>query len=347
MVAMFTAVSYERMARAYPSAGSVFTYVGCEIHPTLGFLAGWGYMLSLLVGTLIGTIWCSKAADNIWPAIPYAGWVVFFTALFTLLNLRGIRASARTNEGLVVVMSVVIFWFFVAAIRYVIQHGAVWSQPFSHPSPSMSALSKGTSLAVLTFIGFDGIATLSEEAENPRRNAARHRIHLSADRHPGDRASVPGPARLARFSYLSRRGHCLRPCGGGAAGGPALFACDQPHDSGSQHRLRHGRATGRSPSVIWDGARRRDPESLLRSDPSPAPHSPEQRAVHGAFSLAGAFLMNYQLGAELLNFGALFGFMGVNAAAFVHYFLRQEKSLANLLPPVLGFVVCFLFCGSM
>ena len=53
--------------------------------------------------------------------------------------------------------------------------------------------------------------------------------------------------------------------------------------------------------------------------------------------------MNYQLGAELLNFGALFGFMGVNAAAFVHYFLRgTEKSLANLLPPVLGFVVCFL-----
>ena len=117
MVAMlFTAVSYGRMARAYPSAGSVFTYVGCEMHPTLGFLAGWGYMLSLLLGTLVNTIWCSKAAGNVWPAIPYAGWVLFFASLFTLLNLRGIRASARTNEGLVVVMSVVIFWFFVAAV---------------------------------------------------------------------------------------------------------------------------------------------------------------------------------------------------------------------------------------
>ena len=63
----------------------------------------------------------------------------------------------------------------------------------------------------------------------------------------------------------------------------------------------------------------------------------------GGIGLAGAFLMNYQLAAELLNFGALFGFMGVNAAAFVRYFLREtDKSLATFLPPVLGFVVCFL-----
>src|SRR5580698_1527906 len=55
---LFTAVSYGRMARAYPSAGSVFTYVGREIHSGLGFLAGWGYMLSLLLGTVVGTIWC-------------------------------------------------------------------------------------------------------------------------------------------------------------------------------------------------------------------------------------------------------------------------------------------------
>jgi len=61
MVAMlFTAVSYGRMARAYPSAGSVFTYVGCEINPTLGFLAGWGYMLSLLLARW----WESSGAAN-------------------------------------------------------------------------------------------------------------------------------------------------------------------------------------------------------------------------------------------------------------------------------------------
>src|SRR6266853_6968343 len=125
LVAMlFTAVSYGRMARAYPSAGSAFTYVGREIHPGLGFLTGWGMMLNYMLNPLICTIWCSKAAGNIWPTIPYGGWVLIFAALFTALNLQGIRASARTNEGMVVAMSIVIFAFFVAAIRYVFAHGA-------------------------------------------------------------------------------------------------------------------------------------------------------------------------------------------------------------------------------
>jgi hypothetical protein len=35
--------------------------------------------------------------------------------------------------------------------------------------------------------------------------------------------------------------------------------------------------------------------------------------------------------------------MGVNAAAFVHYYARNPvKKWGNLLPPVLGFVVCLL-----
>jgi amino acid transporter len=61
----------------------------------------------------------------------------------------------------------------------------------------------------------------------------------------------------------------------------------------------------------------------------------------GALALAGAFAMSYQVGAELLNFGAFIAFMGVNLAAFVRYYLRSDRrTLAALLPPVLGFLVC-------
>ncbi len=123
LIAMFamlaTAVSYGRMASVYPSAGSAFAYVGGEIHPSAGFLTGWVYMLSYMMNGLVPLIWACKAAGNIYPAIPYWGWVVIFSALMTSLNLRGIRASARTNEGLVIAMSVVIFAFFYAAIHYV------------------------------------------------------------------------------------------------------------------------------------------------------------------------------------------------------------------------------------
>jgi putrescine importer len=61
----------------------------------------------------------------------------------------------------------------------------------------------------------------------------------------------------------------------------------------------------------------------------------------GAIVLVGAFLLSYGLGAEMLNFGALIAFMGVNAAALLRYFVRaQEKKLWNLLPPLLGFFIC-------
>jgi hypothetical protein len=68
----------------------------------------------------------------------------------------------------------------------------------------------------------------------------------------------------------------------------------------------------------------------------------------GAIALVGAFTVSYQLGAELLNFGAFIAFMGVNASSFVHYWLRaKEKRLVNLLPPLLGFSICFYIWLSL
>src|SRR5881396_1041633 len=176
MVAMlFTAISYGRMARAYPSAGSAFTYVGSEIHPALGYVTGWSMAMDYMLNPIVCTILCSKFALNFLPKIPYAVWVVFFVTLFTGLNLFGIRTSARINGVLAAAMGVVILIFLAAAARYVmkIPHdgAAFFTRPFYDPQTfSLPAVLGGTSLAVLTYIGFDGISTLSEEAENPKRN---------------------------------------------------------------------------------------------------------------------------------------------------------------------------------
>jgi len=57
----------------------------------------------------------------------------------------------------------------------------------------------------------------------------------------------------------------------------------------------------------------------------------------GAIALVGSFLLTYDLGLNMLNFGALIAFMGVNAAAFLRYYWRaEEKKLGNLIPPILG-----------
>src|ERR1700740_3524429 len=98
MVAMlFTGISYGRMARAYPSAGSAFTYVAQEIHPGIGYVTGWSMVMDYMLNPLICTIWCAQQAHDFAPALPVWGWKVFFATVFTLLNLRGIKTSERVN----------------------------------------------------------------------------------------------------------------------------------------------------------------------------------------------------------------------------------------------------------
>src|SRR6058998_3364153 len=171
---LLTAVSYGRMARVYPSAGSAFTYVGRELNPALGYVTGWSMVMDYVLNPIICTIWCSKAAMNVLPGVPYAAWVALFAFLFTALNLRGVKASARTNEILAVAMFVVLIVFLVSGIRYLfgIHLGRrELLTPFYDPQTfSLPVVLTGASIASLTYIGFDGISTLSEEVENPRRN---------------------------------------------------------------------------------------------------------------------------------------------------------------------------------
>jgi len=116
MVAMlFTAISYGRMARAYPSAGSAFTYVGQEINPALGYVTGWSMVMDYMLNPIICTIWCSQQAHVFAPGVPYAVWAIFFALVFTLLNVQGVKTSARVNSALAVGMGVVIAIFFVVA----------------------------------------------------------------------------------------------------------------------------------------------------------------------------------------------------------------------------------------
>jgi putrescine importer len=350
---LFTAISYGRMARAYPSAGSAYTYVGREIHSGLGFVTGWSMAMDYMLNPIICTIWCSKAAGNVVPQIPYAAGAVFFAVLFTLLNLRGIRATARTNEVLVAAMCVVIVYFFAAAVRYILHLPAIppgfFTRPFYDPATfSWGALSTGTSIAVLTYIGFDGISTLSEEAHNPRRNIllatvltclitgvlATLEVYMGQLVWP-DYNSFPDVD--TAFSYVA-----------GRAGGAVLFQVVNATllvatiGSGMGAQLAAARllyGMGRDNTI---------PKGFFGAIEAKRGVPRNNVLFTGALALAGAFAMSYQLGAELLNFGAFIAFMGVNAAAFTHYYLRgRERKLTHLLPPVLGFLICFYIWLSL
>lgn len=344
---LFTAISYGRMARAYPSAGSAFTYVGKEINPALGYITGWSMVMDYMLNPLICIVWVSQQAHVVAPAIPYWCWAVLFALMFTWLNLRGIRSSARMNAGLAAGMGLVIAIFLVCAARYVFGHphdgAAFFTRPFYDPATFNSgAVLRGTSIAVLTYIGFDGISTLSEEAENPQRNILLATVLtcvvigiLSALQVYAAQlvwpSSLPFPDETTAFVYAAGRAW------------PPLFALVGFTLVVANFGSGMGAQLGAARLLFGMGRSNALPKGFFGAI-DPQYRVPRNNVIFvGAVALAGAFVVDFDLGAQMLNFGALIAFMGVNAAALVRYYVRQqEKKLRNLVPPLLGFLVCLL-----
>src|SRR5246127_4151254 len=347
MVAMlFTAISYGRMARAYPSAGSAFTYVAQEIHPSIGYVTGWSMVMDYIVNPLVCVIWCAGQAHEFAPAIPDWGWKIIFAVAFTLLNLRGIKTSARVNAGLTAGMSAVVVVIFVTAIRYIFGHphsdAHFFTRPFYDPQTfTWGNLFGCTSIAVLSYIGFDGISTLSEEAENPRRNILLATVMtcfvigiLSALEVYAAQliwpATQPFPNSDTAFTFVA--GRAWAPLF--AIVGFTLLVANFGSGMGAQigaARLLYG--MGRSKAL---------PQSFFGVVDAKR-HVPRNNVIFvGAIALAGAFLISYGLGAEMLNFGALIAFMGVNMAAFVRYHVREGSHSAILPLVITGIVIALV-----
>ena len=360
MVAMvFTAMSYGRMARVYPSAGSAYTYVGRELHPSLGYVTGWSMTMDYILNPLICTIWCAKAMADLLTGtslqIPYPGllWPLFFAGLFTALNLRGVKTSARINNTLCAIMGAVILAFFWYTIRYIFHlpqyPEAFFLRPFYNPQTfTVNRVFHGTSVAVLTYIGFDGISTLSEEVENPKKNIFLATVLVCVITGFLAAAEVYG-AQLLSFHRFGTDFGVFSQFGdenvfshvAGIAGGLlmtrvislTLLIATTGSGMGSQlgaARLLYG--MGRSNAI---------PKKFFGAI-HPKTHIPANNVMFvGAIALVGAFLITYDNGAELLNFGALIAFMGVNLASLTHYYIRgADRALWQLIPPVLGFLIC-------
>jgi len=357
MVAMlFTALSYGRMANAYPSAGSAYAYVSREIHPAPGYLTGWSMMFDYVMNPIICVIWCSKATVDlhVLPDMPVHVWFVGYALLFTVLNLRGIEASARSNALLAAGLGVVILWFFVAALGYIFNHppanAAALTHPFYDPETfSWKSISNGAALAVLTYIGFDGISTLSEEVKNPRRNILLATVMVCL---------ITGI--LASIEVYTAQLVWAKPASGfpsienafshvaGLVGGKALFnvvtvaLLIATIGSGSGAHLGAGR-------LLYGMGRDNAIPKKFFSYVNPRTRVPSNNIILvGIIALIFAFALElitkgkgYDLGAQLLNFGALFGFMGVNLCALIHYFVRgRDRRIRFLIPPILGFLIC-------
>jgi putrescine importer len=353
---MITAVSYGRMAAMFPSAGSAYTYVGKGLNPHLGFLAGWAMFLDYLLLPLINTVWISAAMHNVYtPKIPFVVWAAIVAGIITLLNLRGIRSSARQNQVLLLIMFVVIGFFIVLAVRFLYVHqgwgGLFSTQPFYDPATFNARRILGaTSFAALTYIGFDGITTLTEDAENPKRNILLATVFVCVFTGIFGGLEVYLGQRVWPdwHSFTSLETAFMDVCG--RVGGPWLF-----NAMGLVLILAafgSGLAGGLGAAKLLFGMGRDNvlPRRFF-GHLTPGTSTPSYNIILiGLLSFGGAEILNYfgsayQQAGELLNFGAFLSFMGVNLATFWQFGVLKRAGykrhiLVDVILPLAGFLFC-------
>jgi len=177
LVAMFfTAMSYGRMAAAFPVAGSAYSYVRKAISPKLGFIAGWAVLLDYLF--LPMAIWLIGAAylASAFPSIPQWLWVLAFIGITSAINIIGLKLANGINALLMLVQFLVLIAFVALCLHYIGGDAGtpLWSvEPFFNGDLQMPLIMSGAAIACYSFLGFDAVSTLTEETRDPRRTIPR------------------------------------------------------------------------------------------------------------------------------------------------------------------------------
>lgn len=350
LVAMiFTALSYSQMAQAFPLAGSVFSYVGRGIHPSVGFLAGWAILLDyLLVPTLIYVV-ATESMVGLFPGTPRWLWAVLFVFVNTVVNLAGIGSLKVANRLFLAIELMFVAVFIVVAVA-AISGGSLphvsWSlKPIWNPEAvSAPLLASALSIAVLSFLGFDGISTLSEEATgkgNPAGRAMIIALFVAATLFmvqtwlasllAGGRAAFSHDEVGNAFFTLVRAAS--------SSGLMNAFFVVNVIAVGFANAMAAQAATGR---LLYSMSRDRQlPQFLSRVSDRQVPTAALMLVSGISLVLVLFFVGQIGLISSLVNFGALFSFCLLHVAVVWFYLVRQRSRnyVLHLFAPMFGFAI--------
>ncbi|MDO4518089.1 MAG: APC family permease [Bacillota bacterium] len=174
---LFTALSYGHMAKAFPQAGSTYTYTRKAINSHLGVIAGWivllGYVFFPMAIWLIGASYLGAAI----PAVPSWVWLILFIVVTSLINIIGVEVGSKINFTLVAIQVIIIIAFLAFTIKSITEglgEGTLASfSPFYNPNIDFSYTVAGAAAACYCFLGFDALTTFTEDAIDPTKNIPR------------------------------------------------------------------------------------------------------------------------------------------------------------------------------
>ena len=345
---LFTALSYGVMVRAFPVAGSAFTFTRETFGPNPGFLVGWALLLDYLFLPMINFLVIGLYLGAEFPSVPQWVFVLVPLLLVMALNIIGIESIARANVLIVAAQALFVLVFVVLAVRHVgTLTGADWMGPLTgsaayataiaDPSIGLAPLLAGAAILCLSFLGFDAVSTMSEETPHPERDIPRAILGVTV----GAGVLFCALAYLGNLSMPEPR--CL----------PALQPdCDFGDTAAIDLVMRLGGdflrifflsafITGAFGSaltsqaavsrILYTMGREGALPRRFFGKLSPRFQTPTHTIVLVSLISALALWIDLALLASVISFGALAAFSGVNASVIKHHLIdRQQRSTSDL-----------------
>ena len=346
---VFTALSYSMLIREWPVAGSVYAYTSRGLGKGIGFVTGWTLLLDYLLIPVLMYVVASTALSGLVPEIPPWAFAVVFVVANTFVNVRGIGLTDIVNRVALVLEILVLLVFVVLGVRWLLADPASRGfslDPFFNPSTfDPNLVMSAVSLGVLSFLGFDGIATLSEEAKDAKKGPSK---------------AMVGSLLIVGFLFMLQTyiAGCISPDG-------AVFANDPDNAFYLVAEVAGGKflyvlcalataiAWGIFNSLAAQTAISRILFAMSRDGNLPKALAKVHRkyqtpyvaaAFVGALSLVLVIVFE-QLGIDaisrLVNFGALTSFCVLHVTVVWHFFIKERdgKVFTHLILPLLGFII--------
>lgn len=351
----FTAFSYVRMTKAYPVAGSVYTFVHKSINPHLGFLSGWviliGYMFLPMLNYLVSAMYLSSAI----PQVPEWVWIISMIAIVTVVNHFGIKVTDIFNKGIVWLQIIFLVVFIIITLKYILGGGGsgtlldvsafINTTELLKEDMGVSVLFTGASILALSYLGFDAISTLSEEAINPEKNIGRAIII----------ACVGAGSVFVILTYILQQAwptawmdmadpdNSYEVIQKVAGAGMAYFFTAAYSIGCIASSISSVASASR---VLYGMGRDQILPKRIFGYLNPKRQTPTYSILIMAIVSLAALVISLTVATSLLNFGALLGFTMVNVSVIAHYFVRgkQRKGMdivRYLIAPLLGAAFTF------
>jgi len=363
MVAMlFTALSYNKMVKAFPVAGSAYSYVQRSINPHVGFLAGWTILMDYLLIPMLNYIIASIFLQAVFPSVPVWVWIFGGIVIVTLINYFGIQVTAWANNTLVILQFVFIIALLIFVFKWIgAGNGAAtffdWSAiynavEFNQQGMGWNMIFTGASILALSFLGFDAVTTVVEEAIDPEKNVGKAIIIICIG--AGTMFTLLAyffqlawPTGWNEFTNADTGAYELIVKVAGSIMGYIFTAITVIGTMASAI------ASQSSASRILFGMGRDGvlPKKFF-AHVHPTRKTPSNNIFLIGFISLVAIFLNLGTAVSMVNFGALAGFTLVNLSVIFHYYIRHKKRtvagfIEYLILPLIGASVCFYIWLSL